>query len=86
MKKTLLSIAFLFAVISCTKEENIQACGYVYDKYYEDPQANPALRVYWLRMANDTLGQGSGNIYIRQVPKPIWDTMLVNSSWEYYCY
>ena len=88
MKKTFLAALFLITVISCTKEQNVAACGYVFDKYYQNPPADTTLanRTYWLRMTNDTLGQGAGDIYIRQVPKPIWDTMLVNSSWEYYCY
>ena len=88
MKKIILAAILLITVISCTKEQNVAACGFVFDKYYQNPPADTTLanRTYWLHMAQDTLGTFPGNTYVIQVQKTIWDTMLVNSSWEIYCY
>ena len=85
--KKILAIVLIIGVISCTKEQNVAACGFVFDKYYQNPPADTTLanRTYWLRMTNDTIAPNAVT-YILQVQKPIWDTMLVNSSWEYYCY
>ena len=88
MKKIILAAILLITVISCTKEQNVQVCRFVVDKFTWNPPSDTTLanRRYYLQTAIDTLGTFPGNIDTLQVPKPIYDTMLVNSTWEIYCY
>lgn len=93
MKHIFILIA-LFAT-SCGKEiQAPQACGYVFDKYYQNPPMDTTLanRTYWLRMTSDTVNLPPPappiTNWVLQVPKVIWDTMLVAGQ-QYpplYCY
>lgn len=94
MKHILILIAFLAA--SCGKED-IQsplACGYVFDKYFQNPPGDTtlALRTYWLRLVSSPTipvpPAPPNTFWVLQVPKAIYDTMLVAGQTypPQYCY
>ena len=92
MKKILLAIVLIIGVISCTKEsieEKQAVCHTVFHKDYKNPPSDTTLanRTYWLWMVIDPNAYLiPGNVYELQVPKYIWDTMLVVRYPDIYCY
>lgn len=92
-----LIFSFLFmAAIACTKQdiESPQACGYVFDKYFQNPPGDTtlALRTYWLRLVSSPTipvpPAPPNTFWVLQVPKAIYDTMLVTGQTypPQYCY
>lgn len=80
MKLFYIALAFLFA---CSKEQSAPAaCGYVFDKYYQNPPGDTTLanRTYWVRVASDTIIAPPPappiTNWVVQVTKPVYDTML----------
>ena len=82
MKIFYIALAFLFA---CSKEQSAPAaCGYVFDKYYQNPPGDTTLgnRTYWVRVASDTIIAPPPappiTNWVVQVTKPVYDTMLTS--------
>ncbi len=82
--------------MSCTKDREVQqpqTCGFVFDKYYQNPPADTTLanRTYWIRMASDTIllppPAPLPTNWVVQVPKAIYDTILSpGHNAIYFCY
>lgn len=82
--KSILFYLCLFFAAACGKDVDApQACGYVFDKIYKSPPGDTSgpLRTYWLWMASDTVILPPPAPPIThwqiQVPKRVYDTMLV---------
>ena len=81
----LLFLSSLIVLAACGKEQidRPQTCGFVFDKYYQNPPMDTTLanRTYYLRLASDTvrLPPPAPPItnWVLQVPKNIYDTMLI---------
>lgn len=79
MKLLFLSL-LIFAACGKEKIQAPQQCGFVFDKYYQNPPMDTTLanRTYWLRITNDTSSLPPPNVnYVLQVSKAVYDTMLI---------